>query len=172
MYLQVFAQSVYFVVLATPNSLIASITARQPRLILSETAVHLLAIALIILAFFGSIVQVLHRGDRRDLRLGHAPGTIASAVALGGQTDVGAMLAGRHGEDDLVRALADKRFRMDPRTGKIVIQGEGGYEDAATPDPRRGSVFGLIQRGLQPTSPRAPKTPPRSPSNQAHGLDA
>jgi hypothetical protein len=134
--------------------------------VFSDAAVHLIAAAMFILAFFGTIIQILHRGDRRDLRLGHPPGTIASAVALGGQTDVGAVLAGRQREDDMMEALADKRFRIDPRTMRIVMKGEQGYEEATTPDPRRASVFGMLQRGLQPKSPRTPKTPPRSPLAQ------
>jgi hypothetical protein len=129
----------------------------------SDVAVHLIAAALLILAFFGSIVQILHRGDRSDLRLGHAPGTIASAVALGGQTDVGAVLAGRQAADDIQQALADKRFRMDPRTHKIVMEGENGYEDAKSPDPRRGSMLVMLQRGLSTRGPRSVGTPPRTP---------
>jgi hypothetical protein len=151
-------------------------TLTRPDTLRSDVAVHLIATALFIVALFGTIVQILHRGDRRNLRLGHAPGTIASAVAIGGQTDVGIALAGRQREDDIAEALADKRFRIDPKTMKIVMQGEHGYEDVEMPDPRRQSVFGRFQMGLQPRgSPRSPMSPdprsvpqtPRTPSGAA-----
>ena len=85
----------------------------------SDVAVHLCAAALFILAFFGTIVHILHRADRHDLRLGHAPGTIASAVSIGAQTNVGEMLSGRQNEEEIDLALRDKRFKIDPRTNKV-----------------------------------------------------
>jgi hypothetical protein len=74
---------------------------------------------MLVLAFIGTIVQLLHRADRRDLPLGLPPGTIASAVSVGGQTGVGAVLSGRQKEEDVQQALGNRRFRMDPRTMKV-----------------------------------------------------
>jgi hypothetical protein len=81
--------------------------------------VHLVVAALGTIVFVGFIVHLLHRGDRVDLILGHAPGTIASAVAIGGQTDVGAVLSGRQRAEDIRDALKDHRFRIDSRTLKV-----------------------------------------------------
>lgn len=85
------------------------------------------------LAFFGTIVHLFHRKDRRDLRLNHEPGTIASAVSIGAQTQVGNVLAGRQDERDISEALKNKRFRINPGTMKIVMEGEEGYELAKSP---------------------------------------
>ncbi|KAG6841002.1 hypothetical protein C0991_002782 [Blastosporella zonata] len=122
----------------------------NPFVFTSSTAVHLLATAMLLLAFFGSIVHVFHRADRRKLRLRHEPGTIASAVSIGAQTGMGNLLAGRQDEKDMADVLSNKKFRIDPRTMKIIMEGEEGYEFAASPMDRRKSVFATLQaqRGL------------------------
>lgn len=61
------------------------------------------------------------------------------------------LLNGRQEEDDFIRALQNRKFRIDPRTMKIVMQGEAGYEQAASPNPR-ASIFGSF--GLSSSSPR------------------
>ena len=50
------------------------------------------------------------------------------------------LLDGHKREEELRDVLKNKRFRIDPNTMKIVMEGEEGYEWAATPDPRK-SVF-------------------------------
>ena len=107
----------------------------------SPVAAHLLAIACFVLAIAGTVLHLWHRQERQVLRLAQAPGTIASAVALGGQTGVGNVLAGRLREEDMAQALQDKRFRIDTRTNKIVMEGEPGYEDAESPVDKL--TFGL-----------------------------
>ena len=109
----------------------------------SHPSVHLLAIGFLVLAFFGTLVHLVHRADRRFLRLTHLPGTIASAVSLGAQTGVGDVLAGRHAEEDLRSALADKRFRMNPDTMRIIMDTEEEYE---VPDADGGSQQGPVRR--------------------------
>ena len=65
----------------------------------SPVATHLLASAMFVLAVFGTVLQLWHRREREILHLPHAPGTIASAVSLGGQTGLGSVLSGRQRED-------------------------------------------------------------------------
>lgn len=86
-----------------------------------------------VLAVFGTILQLWHRREREILRLAHAPGTIASAVSLGGQTGLGSVLAPRLREHEMRAALQNKRFRIDTRTLKIVMEGEEGFQDATSP---------------------------------------
>ncbi len=144
-------------------------------------------------------MHLVHRADRRFLRLTHLPGTIASAVSLGAQTGVGDVLAGRHAEEDLRSALADKRFRMNPDTMRIIMDTEEEYE---VPDAdggsqqgpvRRMSVIGMLQgrrmsrrfsvgnklptinpgtptTSQSPQSPRIPTTPPKSPHSSADAV--
>lgn len=172
-----------------PSTHLPQLTQR-PR---SHPSVHLLAVGFLILAFFGTLVHIVHRADRRFLRLTHLPGTIASAVSLGAQTGVGDVLAGRHAEEDLRSALAHKRFRMNPDTMRIIMDTEEEYE---VPDAdggsqqgptRRMSVIGMLQGRRKstrfsvgpklpninsgtPTSPRSPHTPrmPTTPPKSPH----
>lgn len=109
----------------------------------SDVAVHIEVVALLAVALIGGCIQIVHRQSRRDLHLLHEPGTIASAVSIGARTDLANLLDGRQEEDDLVKALQNKKFRIDPRTMKIIMQGETGYETAASPNPRQ-SIFGAF----------------------------
>ncbi|KAI0089530.1 hypothetical protein BDY19DRAFT_108972 [Irpex rosettiformis] len=139
-YLSLVARTVYFLDFQQP---IQIDTQRiHKRLFLSPVATHLLASAMFVLAVFGTILQLWHRRDSSILRLTHAPGTIASAVSLGGKTGLGDVLSGRLREQDMVEALQNKRFRIDTRTMKIIMEGEEGYEDATTPNAYR-TAFGL-----------------------------
>lgn len=97
-----------------------------------------------VLALCATFIQLLHRSDRRNLRLRHEPGTIASAVSIGAQTSMGALLDGRQDMKDISKALEDKKFRIDPYTMKIVMDGEEGYEYAHS--PKRRSFFGGNKR--------------------------
>ncbi|KAF9476818.1 hypothetical protein BDN70DRAFT_862706 [Pholiota conissans] len=183
-YLALVAKEVYF--LPDNEPINVQVKTFQQRVWLSAPAVHLLTTAFLILAFFGTIVHLFHRADRRHLRLTHLPGTIASAVSIGAQTQVGVVLAGRHAERDLRAALADKRFRMNPDTMRIIMDSEEGYEvprgdtPPGSPAGRRKSMLDVLQGrrasrrfsvgqpqrlstagggGTTPTSPRSPLTP-------------
>ena len=65
---------------------------------------------MLILAVFGTIMQLAHRRARRNLRLAHPPGTIASAVSIGSQSEVGDVLFGKQKKGDMKAALKGKRF--------------------------------------------------------------
>jgi len=142
-YLTLLAQTVYFISSNELNTL--QVKSVVPRVFLSPVSVHLLAIAMILLAIFGTIAQLFHRFDRRKLHLRHQPGTIASAVSIGGQTGMGELLAGRQNQKDIDEVLYNKKFRIDPKTMKIIMEGEDGYEFATSPGVRRQSVFGALQ---------------------------
>ncbi|KAF7761476.1 hypothetical protein Agabi119p4_9468 [Agaricus bisporus var. burnettii] len=168
-YLASVARTVYFLPQDEPFTL--QVRTFSKRVLLSDTAVHLLAVAMLLLALIGTLIQLLHRYDRRQLRLKHEPGTIASAVSIGAQTGMGELLAGRQREEDMTHILRGKRFRIDPKSMKIIMEGEDGYEIAASPALRRKSIFAALQAtrpwsqrystqspGL-PMSPRSPRTP-------------
>ena len=115
--------------------------------IFSDVAVHLEVTALLLIALITTFVQLLHRQGRRDLRLRHQPGTIASAVSIGAQTPLANLLNGQYEQDDFVRALQNRKFRIDPQTMKILMDGEAGYDYAASPNPRRSAIFGALGLG-------------------------
>jgi len=99
----------------------------------SALATHLLAAGLFVVGLCCIGIQLFHRIDREGLSLKHEPGTIASAVSIGGNTGVGVVLAGRQDEKEIKDALKDKKFKMDPVTNKLVMEGETGYEALGTP---------------------------------------
>lgn len=165
MYLKLIAKTVYFLP-TTQSLMVVEVKSFEKRLWLrcvnhepliernwsdvhSDVAVHILVVVLFLIAIVGALVQILHSHARRRLRLRHEPGTIASAVSIGAQTNLATLLNGRQQDDDFIKALRNHKFRIDPRSMKIVMEGELGYEQAASPDPRR-SIFGVL--GLQSSS--------------------
>ncbi|KDR73215.1 hypothetical protein GALMADRAFT_142353 [Galerina marginata CBS 339.88] len=175
-YLALVAREVYFI--PDNEDINVQVKTFQKRVWLSDVPVHLLATAMSILAFFATIVHIFHMEDRRYLRLKHEPGTIASAVSIGAKTGVGEVLAGRQGGSDIKEALRNRRFRIDPVSMKIVMEGEYGYETAASPTSptsKRKSILEILQgqRGAgqaltkSPPGTNAPPSPktPRTPSN-------
>jgi hypothetical protein len=138
-YLKLIARTVYFL---PSNELISvEVASWQKRLWLNDIAVHIEVVALLIVAVVGAFVHVLHHHSRQHLHFRHEPGTIASAVSIGADTNLAHLLNGRQEQSDLVRALSNKKFRINPRTMKIVMQGEQGYEHAVSPNYRQ-SIFG------------------------------
>ncbi|KAF9444645.1 hypothetical protein P691DRAFT_836023 [Macrolepiota fuliginosa MF-IS2] len=168
-YLALVARTAYF--LPLQEQMTVEVRTFKKRVWLSDTAVHLLTTAMLLLAVFGTLIQLFHRHDRRQLHLQHEPGTIASAVSIGAQTGMGELLAGRQRTEEIDDILRDKKFRIDPRTMKIIMEGEDGYEIAQSPMDRRKSIFAALQ-GTRPRSwrlstlgPGAPKSP-RSPDQR------
>ncbi|KAL1754237.1 hypothetical protein FB107DRAFT_216206, partial [Schizophyllum commune] len=154
-YLQLIARSIYFV--PDRQLMFVEVKSFKKRLFLSDIAVHLLTAALLLLAILAVTSHIIHRRDRRQLRLRHQPGTIASAVSLGAQTSIGTILADHTNasDKDIREALAGRRFRIHPTTMKIVMEGEDGYDTARTPqtgDLRRRSVFASFQERIRPMS--------------------
>lgn len=119
----------------------------------SETAAYLLTAAMLLLAICGTLIHVYHREDRCKLHLKHEPGTIAGAVSIGGHTGMGELLDGNHAEDEMDDCLRGRKFRIDPQTMKIVMEGEEGYDVATSPVERRRSIFAALQN-IRPWSQR------------------
>lgn len=127
----------------------------RQRLFLTPVATHLLAAILFVLGTLGTVLHLAHRRVRAILHLPAAPGTIASAVSLGGQSGLGSVLAGRLGEVEMREALQNKRFRIDPDTMKIVMEGQAGYDQAQSPHKvsflqgKRLSLGNFLKRDAQ-----------------------
>ena len=103
------AKTVYF--LPANDTLEIETMTVHKRLFLSTVAVHLLAAAMFVLAVGGTVLHLWHRQERQVLALGDAPGTIASAVALGAQTGVGSVLAGQQRAEDMYAAQPEATRR-------------------------------------------------------------
>ncbi|KAK1226533.1 hypothetical protein PQX77_010500 [Marasmius sp. AFHP31] len=146
-YLSLLAKSLYFVPYrqgqAQDESVDLFVTTTVKRLFLSPFSTHILTVLLIILALLSLFIHLSHTHNRRNLRLRHLPGTIASAVSIGGQTSdlLSEKEAGRGRgmtDEELKDALRYKRFRIDPSTMKIVMEGEEGFLSATSPSYRQG----------------------------------
>ncbi|KAJ7368063.1 hypothetical protein DFH08DRAFT_761565 [Mycena albidolilacea] len=174
-YLTLIAKAVYF--LPNQEPITMQVKTFQPRLWMSDLAVHLLAALLVVLAVCAAVIHVFHRYERQDLNLMHQPGTIASAVSIGATTEMGQLLAQQRDTDGIHQALQDKRFRIDPYNMKILMEGEEGYEVVGSPMDRRRSVFGAMQgkrasrrfsrAPMSPGMPRSPRTPQSAASGAA-----
>ncbi|KAJ7781489.1 hypothetical protein B0H16DRAFT_1498593 [Mycena metata] len=162
-YLTLIAKAVYFLPNQEPITL--QVKTFQNRLWMSAIAVHILAVLFILLAIAAAVIHISHRHARQDLNLLHQPGTIASAVSIGGQTEMGQLLAQQRNTEEIQQALQDKKFRIDPYNMKILMDGEEGYEAVGSPVNRRQSVFASMQgRRSSRRFSRAPGSPlPRSP---------
>ncbi|KAK1226532.1 hypothetical protein PQX77_010499 [Marasmius sp. AFHP31] len=196
-YLSLLAKSLYFVPYrqgqAQDESVDLLVKTTVKRLFLSPFSTHALTALLILLALFSLFIHLSHTHARRNLRLRHLPGTIASAVSIGGQTGTSALLSEKEAagrgrgmtDDELKDALRERRFRIDPSTMKIVMEGEEGYSSATSPSYRQGEFMWIpeaverIRRGSRrvsgfyggkresrvidmdgsPRSPRTPRTP-------------
>jgi len=135
-YLRLLATTVYF--LPSNDTLLVEVQSFQRRLWLSGVVVHLQAVVLVVIALVGAFVQVAHRKSRQQLRLQHIPGTLASAISIGAETNLAQLLNGQQ-DENFTQALRNKQFRIDPRTMKIVMQGDYGYEEAVSPGFHRSS---------------------------------
>ncbi len=125
---------------------------------------------MLLLAVSATYIQVFHRDDRQLLHLKHEPGTIASAVSIGAHTGMGELLADSQGEDEMDKILRDKKFRIDPKTMKIVMEGEEGYDDATSPAERRRSIFAALQNA-RPWNQRFSAQAPSTPHSTTHQQD-
>ena len=115
------------------------ITITYPSSKFSSVAAHLLAVILILIAAFGTFVQVAHRQEREQLYLAHPPGTIACAVSVGASTQLGQLLAR---EPDLEGSMQNKKFGMNTQTMQIMMNDEPGYKEATVDRlSRRKSLF-------------------------------
>ncbi len=116
----------------------------------SPLAGHLLAAGMVLLAIGATITQLIHRVHRRSLHLRHQPGTIASAVSIGGQTGFGELLSNHQTSKEMDQVLRGKKFRIDPDTMKIIMEGGDGYGELAN-TPTRKSVFAALQQSRRGT---------------------
>ncbi|EEB93873.1 hypothetical protein MPER_07418, partial [Moniliophthora perniciosa FA553] len=170
-YLALLAKNVYFVP-ARGEQINVGVKTTVRRLFLSPVATHLLTAGLVTVSIVACCVHIVHRYERRNLRLAHEPGTIASAVSIGGSTHLSHLLNnGQSEEKEMREVLGRKKFRIDPKSMKIVMEGEAGYEHASSPREadlvgRRKSVFEALQRGgkrLSVFGSGVGEGPPKSP---------
>ena len=126
---------------------------------------HLLASLCVLVAGVTLRLHWLHVRQRRDIYLTHMPGSIGSAVALTSHSGFGQLLMPYDDRAAYSRALAPLSFRLDRRTGAIVVDDSTTLADtdsmemtslAAVKDETmpmailggRGRVWGAVKRRL------------------------
>jgi len=122
-YLSLLAKTVYF--LPAPGPILVDMNSFQRRLWLSDAIVHVVVVILMLVAVSGALVQIFHRRSRQQLRLQRIPGTIASAISFSPGNNLVQLLNNEKDMND----LGDRLFRIDPRTMKILMEGDDGYEE-------------------------------------------
>src|SRR6266436_2123483 len=75
--------------------------------------VDVLAVLFFLVAIGGVLILLLQWRDKRDLRLGAPPGTIASAIAIAGQSELSYILEGMDTMEEMETLLSDLTFRID-----------------------------------------------------------
>jgi hypothetical protein len=136
-YLTLLARTAYF--LPKTESMTMHVTIVIKRLWVSAIAAHLLATILILIAVLGPLVQLAHRRERQLLHLTHPTGTIACAMSVGGNSQLGELLAR---QQDLDGAIHNRKFGLNRQTMQIMMNDEPGYTEATVDHlGRRRSIF-------------------------------
>ncbi|TEB26481.1 hypothetical protein FA13DRAFT_1636029 [Coprinellus micaceus] len=137
-HLAVSSKGVYFV--PGNSTLPAECTSHEPRLVVDPFPAHFLASILVFTGIVGMIIHVLHRGQRKKLRLSAEPGTIAAAAALVSRSGWGNLLTPYDGELTMEQKLEGLKFSFDKRTGAIIASTAGH----STPDDSQMSKLPLL----------------------------
>ncbi|KAI9459252.1 hypothetical protein BJY52DRAFT_1267275 [Lactarius psammicola] len=146
-HLSLATKSNYFV--RTNNTVNAVLTQLVPRLYVEPVAAHALAMICLLTAAIVVCLHFWHFRQRRDIYLAHPPGSIGSAVALTSHSGFGELLMPYDNALTFSRALAPLRFRLDRRTGAIVVDDSAiAYAgESSTQAVRDETMMTLIGRG-------------------------
>lgn len=68
------------------------------------------------------------------------PGTLFSAMAVTANSNFADIVDPYADNKTMSKMLKGKRFRMDQNTGRIVMEGDIGYEDLASPTTARSPM--------------------------------
>ncbi|KAG6902393.1 hypothetical protein C0995_000598 [Termitomyces sp. Mi166 len=126
-HLSVVAKSIYFV--DNNTTLHAEITSLVP----------------VLWVEFGSsgiVLQILHQRERRKVLLTAPPGSIGAVVALTARSGFGELLLPYDDEATLHRKLGGLVFRLDRRTGAIVVDDDAIYDNNLGSDDAMLSLLG------------------------------
>ncbi|KAH9036492.1 hypothetical protein EDB85DRAFT_1940369 [Lactarius pseudohatsudake] len=146
-HLSLATKSNYF--LPTNKTVSAVLTQLVPRLYVEPVAAHALAMICLLTAAVVSFLHFWHFRERRDIYLAHPPGSIGSAVALTSHSGFGELLMPYDNTPTFSRALAPLRFRLDRRTGAIVVDDSAiAYAgETSTQAVRDETMMTLIGKG-------------------------
>ncbi|KAH9005494.1 hypothetical protein EDB86DRAFT_2878526 [Lactarius hatsudake] len=146
-HLSLATKSNYF--LPTNKNVTAVLTQVVSRLYVEPVAAHTLAMICLLTAAVVFFLHFWHSLERRDIYLAHPPGSIGSAVALTSHSGFGELLMLHGNTATFSRALSRLRFRLDRRTGAIVVDNSAiAYAgETSTQGVKDETVIALIGMG-------------------------
>ncbi|KAH8984541.1 hypothetical protein EDB86DRAFT_2810702 [Lactarius hatsudake] len=146
-HLSLATKSNYF--LPANKTINAVLTQLVPRLYVEPVAAHALATICLLTAAVVLFLHFWHFRERRDIYLAHAPGSIGSAIALTSHSGFGELLMPYDNTPTFSRVLAPLRFRLDRRTGAIVVDDSAiAYAgETSTQAVRDETMMTLIGKG-------------------------
>ena len=103
---------------------------------MDKLSTHALAALLIFMAVSMSILQWVHRKERRRLFLAGPPGSIASDVSLTSSAKFGLLLNAGDTQKDMRRKLQGMRFGIERATGQIIVEKESSVSSYVPEDVR------------------------------------
>jgi hypothetical protein len=144
-HLSVAGKSVYFVA-ADPDQrpLQATLVSSVQRLVVDPLAGHTLAFFLLAIAIAGLVIQFKHHAARRTLYLTSPPGSMATVISLASRSGFGELLLPYDDEKTLKKKLAGLRFRLDSRTGAIVVDESVMEKVGLSPGGRQEAMRSLL----------------------------
>jgi len=140
-YLALAAKSIYF--LPNNQTVFAELTQLVPRLWIEPLSAHFLSVVLITLGLMIMGIHIAHHRDRRDVYLTHPPGSIGTAVSQTSRSGFGELLYPYDNEEAIRTKLEGLRFRLDQRTGAIVVDDSVYRYGGTTPDAREEAMATL-----------------------------
>ncbi|KZV98940.1 hypothetical protein EXIGLDRAFT_763170 [Exidia glandulosa HHB12029] len=121
-YLAIVAKSIFFTNVRT--AVPATIRQYQARLWLDPLSCHSLAAILVLTALMILYAQWSHHQTRSRIYLACPPGTIASAITLTSNSRWTALIGPADDAASVTKKLRGMRFRLDPITHHIIVEGE------------------------------------------------
>ncbi|KAF6756703.1 hypothetical protein DFP72DRAFT_274671 [Ephemerocybe angulata] len=157
-HLSVSAKGLYFQL--GNSSLTATLRSLEPRLVVDPLPAHFLATILILTGIVGIIIHILHRNQRKKLRLSAEPGTIAAAAALTSRSGWGNLLTPYDGDITMEKKLDGLRFGLDKRTGAVIAVDERNLMEEVRSPPADDTMTSFLSSGAM--------TPPLSSTFSAY----
>ncbi|KAA1470826.1 hypothetical protein DENSPDRAFT_836724 [Dentipellis sp. KUC8613] len=142
-YLALAAKSIYF--LPTDNQVFSRVTQLVPRLWIEPLTTHFLAAILILESLTILYIHISHHRARRLVYLTHAPGSIGTVLSQTAHSGFGELLLPYDDAARMKRKLRGLRFRLDQRTGAIVVDDQVvQYAPGQEPRPHDETMMKLV----------------------------
>ncbi|KAI0048153.1 hypothetical protein FA95DRAFT_1540239 [Auriscalpium vulgare] len=135
------AKANYFV--PVDRTVSAELTQLTPRLWFDPLPSHVLSGVLLLVGLSIMVIHAQHWRSRRQVYLTHSPGAIGTSIAQTARSGFGELLYPYDSLEDLETKLRALRFRLDQRTGAIVVDDSAILFSEPPPDVRDETMMAL-----------------------------